>query len=204
MSGVRRMMTAALVSLLAIGSTLARPAPDVDAEAPRAAGAAPAEPPPAPAAPPAPAPPGANAVVGAGGVGFNGPNQKMQLEVLKLMLGAGDDEWKLLAPRIEKVLAARQNTNTGAGMNWTTSNKAGPQFKPSTSKPGTAPGKAMQAVRDAVADETTSNEELAKRMAAVRDARKKARADYEAAQNELSDTATPRQQAILMTLGVIE
>jgi hypothetical protein len=193
---VRHMMTVSLASLLAISSTLARPAPDANAAA--------AEPAPAPATPPAQVPPGANEVRGAGGVGFNGPNQKMQVEVLKLMLDAGDDEWKNLAPKIERVLAAKQNTNTGAGMNWTTSNKAGPQFKPSTSKPDTGPGKALQAVRDAVADETTSKEELAKRMSAVRDARKKARADYEAAQHELIDTATPRQQAILMMLGVIE
>ena len=199
MSVVRRMMTVSIASLLAIGSTLARPAPDTDAGAPRVADGAAAEPASALAPPVA-----VNEVRGAGGVGFNGPNQKMQVEVLKLMLDAGDDEWKLLAPKIEKVLAARQNTNTGAGMNWTTSNKAGPQFKASTSKPDTGPGKALQAVRDAVADETTSKEDLAKRMAAVRDVRKKARADYEAAQHELIETATPRQQAILMTLGVIE
>src|SRR5688500_2285267 len=199
MSIVRRIVTVSLASLLAIGSTFARPAPDENAAAPRAAAGAAAEP------APAPAPPGAvNEIRGAGGVGFNGPNQQMQLEVLKLMLNAGDDDWKNLSPKIENVLAAKQHTNTGAGMNWTTSNKAGPQFKPSTSKPDTAPGKALQAVRDAVADETTSKEELAKRMAAVRDARKKARADDEAAQNELCDTTTPRQQAILMTLGVIE
>jgi hypothetical protein len=200
MSIVRRVTAISLALLLVIGSTLARPAPD--AGAPRAADGAAIEPVPAPARPPAP--PGPNAVVGAGGVGFNGPNQKMQLEVLKLMLDVGDDEWKLLVPKIEKVLASKQNTNTGAGMNWTTSNKAGPQFKPSTSKPDTAPGRALQAVRDAVADQATSKEELAKRMSAVRDARKKARADYEAAQHELIDTATLRQQAILMTLGVIE
>jgi hypothetical protein len=41
-------------------------------------------------------------------------------------------------------------------------------------------------------------------MAAVRDARKTARADYDAAQKELIDAVTARQQAILMTLGVVE
>jgi hypothetical protein len=41
-------------------------------------------------------------------------------------------------------------------------------------------------------------------MAVVRDAKKIARADYEAAQKELIYATTPRQQAILMTLGVVE
>ena len=194
---VVRVTAISLASLLAISSTLARPAPDAQGRTPAADQVG--EPAPAPA----PAPPAVE-VRGRAGVGFNGPNQKMQLEVLKLMLNVGDDEWKPLSPRIEKVIAARQNTITGAGMNWTTASNAKPEFRASAAKPDTAPGKAMQAVRDGVGDEGTSREELTKRMAAVRDARKKARADYEAAQNELIDTATPRQQAILMTLGIVE
>jgi hypothetical protein len=41
-------------------------------------------------------------------------------------------------------------------------------------------------------------------MTAVRDARKAARTEFETAQKELIEAITPRQQAILMTLGVVE
>ena len=106
--------------------------------------------------------------------------------------------------KLEKVLAAKNNLNTGAGMNWTTSSDRKPEFKPSASKPDTGPGRALQSVRDGVADEALSDEALAKRMTAVREARKQARADYDAAQAELIAAITPRQQALLMILGVVE
>jgi hypothetical protein len=77
-------------------------------------------------------------------------------------------------------------------------------FQASTARVDTAPGRAMQDVRDAVADEKASKEQLTAKIAAVRKARQKARADYEAAQRELADAVTPRQLAVLMTLGVVE
>ena len=81
---------------------------------------------------------------------------------------------------------------------------AKPAYKPSAAQPDTFAGKAMQNVRDAVADKDASDEALATKMAAVREARKKARAEYEAAEKELIAAVTPRQQAVLMTLGVVE
>jgi hypothetical protein len=128
----------------------------------------------------------------------------MQMEVLQIMMKLDDEAWKSVSPKLEKVLGAKNNLNTGAGMNWTTSSDRKPEFKPSATKPDTAPGRALQTVRDGVADETVSEEELTKRMAAVRETRKQARADYDAAQNELIAAITPRQQALLMTLGVVE
>jgi hypothetical protein len=62
----------------------------------------------------------------------------------------------------------------------------------------------MQELRDKAADENASKEELAARMAAVRKSKQKARAAYETAQQELAEAATPRQLAVLMTLGIVE
>jgi hypothetical protein len=62
----------------------------------------------------------------------------------------------------------------------------------------------MQAVRDAVADTASTDADFTKKIAAVREARQKAKKAYEDAQKALSEATTPRQQAILMTLGVIE
>jgi hypothetical protein len=149
-------------------------------------------------------PPGAAIGRGAGGVGFGAPHREDQLDALKEILEAGDEAWKKLSPKVEKVLAAKADMNTGAGMNWTRSNNARPVYKPSAAQPDTVPGKAMQDVRDAAANKDASDQALAEKMAAVRAARKQARGQYEAAEKALIAALTPRQQAILMTLGVVE
>ena len=194
-----------VIAVLLIAQVLTRSASG------RAGDRGPSEAPPAPVAPPAPeAPPApggpapAGVLRGNAGVGFAGPHQEMQVAVLKRMLGATDDEWKRLGPNLQKLLDAKRNLSTGAGMNWTTSNNKPAEFKASTARPDSAPGKAMQLVRDALADETIADAELARRMSAVREARKAARTAYEAAEKELLGALTPRQQALLMTLGVVE
>ena len=180
-----------VVSLFLVASTTAQPA----GPAPGPGGGL--------APPPGPAPRGqGNARVG---VGFAGPQQRQkQLEAIKDHIEADDDAWKALSPKVEKVLAARHNTSTGAGMNWTSSNRGPLVVQASAATPDTAAGKAMQQVRDAAADKEAPDQELLRKMAAVREARQKARAEYEAAQKELTDALTPRQQAVLMTLGVVE
>jgi Spy/CpxP family protein refolding chaperone len=146
----------------------------------------------------------AGAVRGSAGTGFVGKHAQDQLAALRDPIEVDDAEWKKLSPKIEKVIVAKQNMNSGAGMQWTSSNNAKPVFKAAEGKPATPAGKAMQAVRDAVADIETPADELTKKIAAARLARQKARAEHEAAMLELIDALTPRQQAILMTFGVVE
>jgi hypothetical protein len=153
---------------------------------------------------PAPGPGKQGQFRGSGGVGFNGKSPADQLAAVRSLMDASDDEWKAMTPKLEKVIQAKRETNTGAGMNWTSSNSAKPVFQPSNTKVESAPGRAMQDVRDAVADENATKEDLAAKIAAVRKARQKARADYESAQQALADAVTPRQLAVLMTLGIVE
>jgi hypothetical protein len=156
-------------------------------------------------------PPNANFKVvvggaGGGGVGvpFGQTHRQEMLDALKDKLEMSDDDFKALSPKIEKLLDAKQNMSTGAGMGWSSMNGAKPTFKASESKVDTEPGRAMQDVREAAADKEKTDEEIAKKIAAVREAKEKANVEWEAAQKELIDSLTPRQQAVLMTLGVIE
>jgi len=187
MSLVVRIAVIGIVSTLLIASTLAREAPDLTNEA---------------AGPPTGA--AGERRGGSGGVGFGPIGIEVQLKTLQKVLKVSDeDEWKGLAPKLERVLIARQNMNTGARIRWQSRNGAKPIVEASDAKPDTAPGKAMQAVRDAIAEEA-SDEQLAKAMAAVREARRQARAEFDAAQEALTAALTPRQEALLMTLGVVE
>ena len=199
MSAGKHIGVVAVASLGLIVSALARTGPDAGGTTPEQSNVTIKEQPAPKDAPPAP-----QGIQGGGGVGFTGPNQQRQLAMIQQLLNADDAAWQKISPKVEKVLATKQAMSSGAGMNWTARNNQPPVVQASIAKPDTAPGKALQVVRDAVADEKATDDALAKSMAAVRDARKTARADYDAAQKELIDAVTARQQAILMTLGVVE
>ena len=149
-------------------------------------------------------PAGAAAGRGTAGVGFNGKHAQDQLVAIQGLLEVGDEEWKSLSPQVEKVITAKQNMSSGAGMKWMSANNARPRFEASDATPATAPGKAMQALREVAAQPEASKDEISGRVAAMRQARQKARADYDAAQQALLGALTPRQEAILMTLGVLD
>jgi hypothetical protein len=62
----------------------------------------------------------------------------------------------------------------------------------------------MEDVRAAADDKDMSADEVARRLAVLKEEREKALSEYEAAQKDLSDALTPHQQAILATMAVLE
>jgi Spy/CpxP family protein refolding chaperone len=62
----------------------------------------------------------------------------------------------------------------------------------------------MSDLRAALEDKDVTADELVKKMTAVREAREKAKEELKKAQEELKATLTPRQEAVLMTLGQLE
>jgi acetylornithine deacetylase/succinyl-diaminopimelate desuccinylase-like protein len=131
--------------------------------------------------------------------------QQQILEMVKDKLESTDDEWKALSPRIEKVMEAQRGARTGAGMSITSSNANGQSGRTTGGgNVNTTPGKAMQEVRVAIDDKETSAEEITKKLAAMRDARDKARAELAEAQKSLKENLSPRQEAVLVTLGLLD
>jgi hypothetical protein len=62
----------------------------------------------------------------------------------------------------------------------------------------------MQDIRAALDDKDTPPDELTKKLDAFKEAMDQARADLETAKKELKDVITPRQQAMLATMGVLD
>jgi hypothetical protein len=62
----------------------------------------------------------------------------------------------------------------------------------------------MADLQTALADAKISPEQLQQKVAAVRLARQKARAKFEAAQKDLLELLAPDQEAVLVSLGYIE
>jgi phage gpG-like protein len=130
---------------------------------------------------------------GPGGFGFGGP---VRLEDVKKQLDATDEEWKVISPKLQKVINTRQIL---------TSDARGATFGGGFGGPGTNIVSQAQADLKAVLDDPKhSKAEVEEKIAAVRKARQKARADLEAAQKDLLQMLTASQEAVLISLGYLE
>ena len=139
--------------------------------------------------------------------------------MLKEQLGTTDDEWKVLQPKIEKVMTARRNSGGGGGgFGFGGGGRGGPGGggRGNRDGGGGAGGgggsdadqspvtKASRDLRTALENKDTPAEEITKRLTALREAREKARAELTSAQKELKEVLTQRQEAVLVTFGMLE
>ena len=65
-------------------------------------------------------------------------------------------------------------------------------------------GKASADLRTALENKDTPADQINAKLTALREARDKARAEVAAAQKELKEVLTPRQEAVLVTMGMLE
>ncbi len=120
---------------------------------------------------------------------------------IKEQLKADDDEWKVLSPKIEKLMTAQRDTRGAGGFR---GGRPGGGGTPPDNQPTTPVSKASADLRTALENKDTPAEDIAKKLAALREARDKARADLAAVQKELKDVLTQRQEAVLVTMGMLE
>ena len=168
---------------------------------------------PAPAAPQPPGGPGGNANF----------YQRMN-DRLKAALQASDDEWAVIQPLLEKVQTAQRATmagrfggfggggrrgNFGGGPGGGGPGGAGPGGSPAAgASPGARPNRPgspeADALRAALASDSTPPAEIKAKLQALRDARKKAEADLDQAREDLEKVLTLRQEATLVEMGILE
>lgn len=144
---------------------------------------------------------------GGGGNNFD-PSQFRQrmMDNLKEQMDAKDDEWKVIEPKLSKVMeltfANRMRGfggfNRGGGNNDRGGNN---RFGGNTDSPV---GKATQDLREALDNKDSSADDIAKKLTALRDAREKSHADLVAAQKDLKDVLTQRQEAVLVMAGQLD
>ncbi|MDB5320599.1 MAG: hypothetical protein JWN40_2230 [Phycisphaerales bacterium] len=131
------------------------------------------------------------------------------LTQIKEQLGSPDEEWKLLQPKLDKVLTVQRETRGGGGGGRNgggrTRGGATPNATPAQpTQPQSAVAVASDDLRKAVADKATAPEDLLKKIATLRDAKEKAKADLAAAQKELRELLSARQEAVLITNGILD
>ncbi len=154
------------------------------------------------------------------GGGFEEMRQRMN-ERLKTSLKVTDEEWTVLQPLIEKV-SEKQREAMGSrfggpggpggtrgprpdGGNPSTAGAPVPQPSgdqaPRPERPGSAES---QALRTALENESTSPEDLKAKLTALREVRKKGTNELNAAREDLRKVVTVRQEAVLVSMGILE
>ena len=166
---------------------------------------------------------------GQGGGGFQGgpgggnfdPAQMRQrmMERVKEQLGADDAAWKVLEPRLTKVMELNRQTSSGRGgmfgmMMGGRGGRGGPggdQGGPQADRRGPGPmgeqtalDKALAQLRTTLENQSASAEEIKTQLTNVRQTREKARQELAVAQQDLKKILTVRQEAILVSMGQLD
>jgi Spy/CpxP family protein refolding chaperone len=148
-----------------------------------------------------------------GGGGFEEFRKRMN-DRIKTSLKVTDEEWTVLQPLIEKV-TEKQRDAAGSrfggfgggpggtrGGNNTGGNTAGGGTD--TTRPERAGTAESTALRTALENESSSPEDIKAKLAAVREVRKKGTVELAAAREDLRKVVTVRQEAVLVSMGILE
>jgi hypothetical protein len=160
---------------------------------------------------------------GRGGGGGGGGNfdpaamRERMMAQYKERLGANDEEWKVLQPRIEKVMTAQRDARAG-GFGFAGAGAGGGRGGRGGGGGGGAGGgggggaaaadqspvaKASADLRSAL-ESNAAADEIKNRLAALREAKAKAREELTKSQKELQEVVTAKQEAQLVVSGLLE
>lgn len=128
--------------------------------------------------------------------------QQRMMDRMKEELQVQDDEWKVIEPKLSKVMEAQRNSRVG-GMGGGRRGGGGGGGG-SDQAPTTKLGIAARDLRTAVASEASSPEDIDKKLTAFRTARTDAQTQLETTRKDLKDVLTAKQEAALVLAGVLE
>jgi hypothetical protein len=151
----------------------------------------------------------AQVVGGAATTGGRPPRGDMRaafMDNIKQQLGVTDDEWTVLQPKLEKVMTLsrelRPSPFGGGRQRGPRADRGGENAAP-VQPTGDLAEKAT-ALRTALDNKDSDPKDIAQKLAALRDARERVKADLIKAQGELKDLLTPRQEARLVLMGLLD
>ena len=139
--------------------------------------------------------------------GFNMEELRKRMDgMLKDSLKATEDEWTILQPLVEKVQSRQREEMTSrfAGLVGNLFGGRGGSGGPGGLGGDRGSSPESQALRTALESSSVSPEELNAKLAALRESRKKAAAEMEAARAELRKVVSVRQEAVLVSMGILE
>lgn len=129
--------------------------------------------------------------------------QRWLLQV-KEVLASGDEEWRVLSARVERVINLERDLNAGKDQRGPHEAK---QKVYSPDDPRSQPSEALdkaRALNAMLLDPQTSAALIRQQIAAVREARARVRLELSAAQEQLRELLTARQEAALIIMGILD
>lgn len=144
---------------------------------------------------------------GAGGAGGGqrfDPAAMMQRreQQLKESLGVTDEEWTALQPKLQKVQEAQMAVRAGTMFGGRGGRGGGGPAADNATTQGPYAIAASE-LRTTLDNKDSTPDQIKAKLQALRDARDKANADVTAAQAELKSLLTARQEAVLVSQGVL-
>lgn len=153
---------------------------------------------------------------GQGGFG-GGPRdpaqmQQMMSDRMKQTLGATDEEWKVLGPKVMKVFElSRQTSGMGRGMMFGGRGGQRPDGTPrpdrgtqaDTGRELSPMEKASESLQQVIENQSSTPQQIKEKLTALREAREKAREELAKAQQDLKKVLSLKQEAQLVLNGTI-
>lgn len=138
-----------------------------------------------------------------GGPRLSPEERRAQMEQqLKTDLGVKDDEWTALQPKIEKVMTAQRDSR-GGGFGGGRGGPGGPGG-PNANQPQSDVAVKSADLAKVLENKDAQAPQIKAALDAYRQARTKARDELEKAQKELKELLTPRQEAVLVSRGMLD
>ncbi len=130
--------------------------------------------------------------------------QERMVERMKETLEASDEEWKILQPRVEKVLTlSREARGMGGMAGMAGFGRRGRPQAGESAREQTQVEKCQEEVRTVLENKEAKPEEIKQKLTALRKAKEKAKQDLAKAQQELREVLTLRQEARLVLMGLL-
>jgi len=121
---------------------------------------------------------------------------------VKEQLGATDDEWKVIQPKLTKVFDARRST-MGSMRNMF--RRRDDSNNNNSDNANRTPLEIAQRELQQVLDNKDSTaDQIAAKLKGLREAREKARLELVSAQKDLKEILTPRQEAVLVNMSMLD
>ena len=120
---------------------------------------------------------------------------------IKEAMGATDAEWAVLSPKVEKLQTLQFQSMMGRGMG---RGRGGPGGPPDANRPSSPVGDAAHELQTLLENKDATPEQIKAKLTTLRDARAKAKEELTKAQTELREVLSVRQEAVLVSMGLLD